>query len=153
MDSHFVTRKMVATVPIYDYLPEKPGTNALFAATLVAAAVIVGAAPSAEALGSGKFPWRGDDANRTIHYYYGSGVTTGSLAYATTTATGSACLLYVKQVKTQITLPNGSYATHASLLAQCSSGVDISRGGYSVFQIKSTHTLVKWSGATYNYVL
>jgi hypothetical protein len=39
------------------------GAKALFAAMLVAAAVFVVSAPSAEALGSGKFPWRGDDAN------------------------------------------------------------------------------------------
>ena len=121
---------------------------------LIATAALLGGLPqSADALGSGKFPWRGDDANRTVYYYYGSGGTTGSLAYATTTATGKSCLLYVKRVRTKIALPNGSYGTHASLLGQCSSGVDISRGGYSVFQIKSTHTLEKWSGATYNYVL
>lgn len=64
-----------------------------------------------------------------------------------------ACLLYVKRVMTRIALPNGSYATHASLLGHCSSGADIYLGGYSVFQIKSTHTLEKWSGGTYNYVL
>lgn len=102
-------------------------------------AVLLGGMPqSASALGSGKFPWRGLDGK--TYYYYGSGGTSGALAYATTNATGSACLLSVRQVKTKIALPNGSYATRSSLLGQCSTGVDISRGGYSVFQIKSTHT-------------
>ena len=108
---------------------------------------------SADALGSGNFPWRGDDSKRTLHYYYGSGGRTGNFVYASTTATGTACLLYVKRVKTKIALPNGSYATHSSLLGQCSSYVDISPGNYSVFDIRSTHTLQKWSGTEYNYVL
>jgi hypothetical protein len=108
---------------------------------------------SAEALGSGKFPWRGDDAARTLYYYYGSGGSRSPFVYASTTAPGSACLKYVKRVKTRITLPNGSYATDSSLLGQCSSSVEISSGGYTVFQIKSTHTLQKWSGTEYNYVL
>ena len=125
----------------------------LTAAAVVTVALVCAPAGSADALGSGKFPWRGDDANRTVYYYYGSGGTSGSFAYATTTATGKGCLLYVKRVKTKIALPNGSFASHSSLLGQCSSSVDISRGGYSVFQIKSTHTLQKWSGTEYNYVL
>lgn len=125
----------------------------LAAVAVTTVALVCGQAMPAGALGSGKFPWRGDDANRTTYYYYGSGGTSGSLAYATTTATGTACLLYVKRVKTKIALPNGSYASHSSLLGQCSSGAEISRGGYSVFQIKSTHTLQKWSGTEYNYVL
>lgn len=125
----------------------------LTAVVLTTVAMVWGQALPADALGSGKFPWRGDDANRTVYYYYGSGGTSGSLAYATTTATGKGCLLYVKRVKTKIALPNGSFATHSSLLGQCSSSVDISRGGYSVFAIKSTHTLQKWSGTEYNYVL
>ena len=108
---------------------------------------------SAEALGSGKFPWRGDDAARTLYYYYGSGGSRSPFVYASTTAPGSACLKYVKRVKTRITLPNGSYATDSSLLGQCSSSVEISSGGYTVFQIKSTHTLQKWSGTENNYVL
>lgn len=131
-----------------------PGRLACLGAALVVMIALIGVqAQSADALGSGKFPWRGDDAHRTTYYYYGSGGFDGSLAYATTTATGTACLLYVKRVKTKIALPNGSYATHSSLLGQCSSGVEISHGGYSVFQIKSTHTLQKWSGTEYNYVL
>ena len=122
-------------------------------AALMAILCVCGNASSAEALGSGKFPWRGDDANRTTYYFYGSGGTSGTFAYATTNVPGTACLLYVKRAKTTITLPNGSFATHSSLLGQCASGVDIARGGYSVFQIKSTHTLQKWSGTEYNYVL
>ena len=125
---------------------------ALLAATL-AVLFVCGHASPAEALGSGKFPWRGDDAKRTTYYYYGSGGTNGVYAYATTNVPGTGCLLYVKRAKTTITLPNGSFVTQSSLLGQCSSGVDISRGGYSVFQIKSTHTLQKWSGTEYNYVL
>ena len=124
---------------------------ALLSILIAVVAIGVGPVPSADALGSGKFPWRGD--NGSTYYYYGSGGTDGSLAYATTTATGTSCLLYVKRVKTKIQLPNGSFASHSSLLGQCSSGVDISRGGYTVFQIKSTHTLQKWSGTEYNYVL
>ena len=120
-------------------------------AILLAVAIVGGPVPSADALGSGKFPWRGD--NGTTYYYYGSGGTSGSLAYASTNAPGSACLLYVKRVKTKIALPNGSSTTYSSLLGQCYSEVDISRGGYSVFQIKSTHTLQKWNGTEYNYVL
>ena len=108
---------------------------------------------SAQALGSGKFAWRGDDSARTVYYFYGSGGTSGTLAYASTNASGMACLLYVKRVRTKISLPNGSYATQSSLLGQCSSTVDIASSGYSVFQIRSTHTLQKWSGAEYNYVL
>ena len=142
------------TTNIGKYRHPAPRRRIVGLAALGAVALVCGLAPSADALGSGKFPWRGDDANRTIYYYYyGSGGTSGSMAYATTTATGTACLLYVKRVKTKIALPNGSFATQSSLLGQCSSGVDISRGGYSVFQIKSTHTLQKWSGAEYNYVL
>lgn len=122
-------------------------------AAMLAILFVCGQASSAEALGSGKFPWRGDDSKRTTYYFYGSGGTSGTLAYATTNAPGAACLLYVKRVKTSIALPNGSFTSHSSLLGQCTSGVDISRGGYSVFAIKSTHTLQKWSGAEYNYVL
>jgi len=120
---------------------------------LLTVALVCGFAPSADALGSGKFAWRGDDAKRTTYYFYGSGGSNGTLAYASTNAPGMACLLYVKRVKTKIALPNGSFASHSSLLGQCTSGVDIARSGYSVFQIKSTHTLQKWSGTEYNYVL
>ena len=108
---------------------------------------------SASALGSGKFPWRGDDAKRTVYYYYGSGGRTGDFVYASTSVPGTPCLMYVKRVKTKITLPNGSYTTDSSLLGQCSSYVEISPGSYSVFDIRSTHTLQKWSGTEYNYVL
>ena len=121
----------------------------LLAVTTIA--VMASPAQPADALGSGKFPWRGDDGK--TYYYYGSGGASGALANASTNAPGSACLLYVKRVKTKIALPNGSNATHSSLLGQCYSEVDISRGGYSVFQIRSTHTLQKWSGTEYNYVL
>jgi hypothetical protein len=113
--------------------------------------LVAGQATSASALGSGKFAWRGDDG--TTYYYYGTGGTSGTLAYATTNAPGSACLRYVKRVKTRIALPNGSFATHSSLLGQCYSSVDIAHGPYSVFQIRSTHTLQKWNGTEYNYVL
>ena len=123
------------------------------AVALTALLVLCTQATSADALGSGKFPWRGDDFNRTLYYYYGSGGRAGSLVYASTTATGAACLLYVTRVKTKIALPSGSYATHSSLLGQCSSYVEISPGSYSVFQIKSTHTLQKWTGTEYAYVL
>jgi hypothetical protein len=125
-------------------------------ASLIAVLTVIflcGQAPSAEALGSGKFAWRGDDAKRTVYYFYGSGGRSGSFAYASTNAPGRSCLLYVKRVKTRITLPNGGFASDSSLLGQCSSGVEISAGQYSVFEIKSTHTLQKWSGAEYNYVL
>jgi hypothetical protein len=125
-------------------------------ASLIAVLTILllcGQASSASALGSGKFAWRGDDSNRTTYYFYGSGGRSGTFAYATTNASGKGCLLYVKRVKTRITLPNGAFATDSSLLGQCSSGVEIAAGQYTVFQIRSTHTLQKWSGTEYNYVL
>ena len=145
---------MVIVMHMTANLRNLPGRLACVLAALVVTIALIGVqAQSAHALGSGKFPWRGDDSHRTLYYYYGSGGLDGGLAYATTTATGKGCLLYVKRVKTKIRLPNGSYASHSSLLGQCSSGVDISHGGYSVFEIKSTHTLQKWSGTEYNYVL
>jgi hypothetical protein len=121
-------------------------------ASLVASLVLaVSVAGSAQALASSRWPFR-IGGSSTIYYFYGNDSVTGGLATATTTVGGTACLLHTRSVSTSLRLPNGSHASHSSLLGQCAASINIARGQYSAFQISSTHTLNLWNGQTWSYV-
>ena len=113
-------------------------------------AMVIGAAGSAQALACSRWAFTGFDGR--TYYFYGPDSISGSLATAATTVGGTPCLLYTKSVATSIRLPNGSHAYSSSLLGQCAASISISRGSYDAFQIKSTHTLNLWNGATWTYV-
>ena|SRR5690242_9297749 len=111
----------------------------------------VSAAGSAQALASSRWPFT-VGGGRTVYYFYGDDYVSGSLATASTQVGGNPCLLYTKNVRATIRLPNGSSASRSSLLGQCSTAISIAKGSYSALQIKSTHTLNLWNGQTWTYV-
>lgn len=123
----------------------------LAVACVASLGLAVGAAGSAQALASSRWPFR-VGGGTTTYYLYGNDSVSGALATATTTVGGSACLLYTRSVSTSIRLPNGSHASHGSLLGQCAASISIAHGQYSAFQISSTHTLNLWNGQTWSYV-
>ena len=120
-------------------------------AAVASLGLAVGGAGSADALASSRWPFRVGGSS-TTYYFYGNDSAYGSLATATSTVGGTACLFYTKSVSTSIRLPNGSHASHSSMLGQCGASISIARGSYSAFQISSTHTLNLWNGQSWSYV-
>ncbi len=120
-------------------------------ACMASVALVVGAAGSAQALASARWPFRVGGGS-TTYYFYGNDSTGGGLATASTTVGGTPCLLYTKSVKATISLPNGSHASSSSLLGQCATSISIAQGQYTGLQIKSNHTLNLWNGQTWTYV-
>jgi hypothetical protein len=120
-------------------------------ACVAATALALGSAGSAQALACSRWQFRVGGGS-TTYYYYGVDSLSGGMATATTGIGGTPCLLYTRSVSTVIQLPNGSRASHSSLLGTCSSGISIVAGSYNVFQIKSTHTLNLWNGQSWSYV-
>jgi hypothetical protein len=123
----------------------------LAVALVAVLALAIGYAGSAQALASSRWPFR-VGGGTTTYYYYGDDDIVGGLATARTNVSGTACLLYTRSVSTSIRLPNGSHASHSSLLGQCSAAISISKGPYTAFQISSTHTLNLWNGQSWTYV-
>jgi hypothetical protein len=121
-------------------------------ACLTTLGLAIGMAGSADALASSRWAFK-EGGHGTTYYFYGNDSVSGSVATATTTVGGTtACLMYTKSVSTSIRLPNGSHASRSSLLGQCAASISISRGSYSAFQIKSTHSLNLWNGESWSYV-
>jgi hypothetical protein len=120
-------------------------------ACLATLGLAIGTAGSADALASSRWPFKVGGSS-TTYYLYGNDNVSGSLATATTTVGGTACLLYTKSAAASIRLPNGSHASRSSLLGQCGASISIARGSYSPFQISSTHTLNLWNGQSWTYV-
>lgn len=119
-------------------------------ALVAALTLVIGCAASADAVGSSRWPFR-VGGGTTTYYLYGNDSVSGQLVTATTTVGGTACLLYTRGVSTSLRLPDGSKASHSSLLGQCSASISIAKGSYSTFQVTSTHSLDLWNGQSWTY--